>query len=90
MTAWGGRQAQLFTRLVLQTYGRTCHLCGLPGATTADHKIPRSKGGERYALSNAAPAHGSCNSARGDRSLEEWFAAHPLPTRPVLTPSRDW
>jgi len=88
-TAWGGRRVQLYTRLVLQTYGRTCHLCGQPGATTADHIIPRSKGGLPFDLENGRPAHYSCNSARNNRSLEEWFAAKPL-HRPALTPSREW
>lgn len=87
---WGGRRAQLFTRTVLATYGRTCHLCGLPGATTADHETPRSKGGDPWSIDNGRPAHYSCNSKRGDMDLTEWFARHPLPTRPALSPSRDW
>jgi 5-methylcytosine-specific restriction endonuclease McrA len=89
-SVWGGRRVQMFTRLVLATYGRTCHLCGLPGATTADHLIPRSKGGAWWAIDNARPAHYSCNSARGDRTLDQWFTAHPLRTAPALTPSREW
>jgi 5-methylcytosine-specific restriction endonuclease McrA len=87
---WGGRRSQLFSRLVFQTYGRTCHLCGGPGATTADHLIPRSKGGDPWDIGNGRPAHASCNYARNNRSLDEWFAAHPMPTRPALTPSREW
>ena len=51
-----------------------CHLCGGPSATTADHVIPRKHGGSN-ALSNLAPAHLSCNSARGSMTLEEWFAS---------------
>lgn len=88
-TVWGGRKVQAFTRLVLQNYGRICHLCGQPGATTADHLIPRSKGGAWWDLTNARPAHYSCNSARNDTDLAEWFAKHP-PRAQVLTPSRDW
>lgn len=87
---WGGRRIQAFRRLVLSTHGRICHLCGRPGATTADHIVPRSKGGAPFDLANARPAHHHCNSARRDRDLEVWFAEHPLPTRPALAPSREW
>jgi 5-methylcytosine-specific restriction endonuclease McrA len=66
-----------------------CHLCGTDGATTADHRIPRSKGGTDT-LANLRPAHHGCNSARGDRSLGEWYARHPLPTRATAPPSREW
>jgi 5-methylcytosine-specific restriction endonuclease McrA len=87
---WGGRRTQLYRRLVLQTYGHTCHLCGLPGATTADHVIPRSKGGDPWSIANGRPAHYSCNATRQDRDLDEWFAKRPLRTSPSLTPSRNW
>ena len=43
---WGGREATRLTELTLATYGNVCHLCGLPGATTADHVLPRSRGGD--------------------------------------------
>lgn len=66
---WGGRRAQEYTELVLATYGTICRLCGLPGADTADHIVPRSKGGELYDLTNGRPAHLSCNSSRGNRDL---------------------
>jgi len=46
-----------------------CHLCGKPGdwndpadPLTADHLVPRAKGGH---LSPLLPAHRSCNSRRG-------------------------
>lgn len=67
--AWGGKRAQQFTQLTLETYGRTCWLCGLPGATSCDHVIARSRGGHPYDLRNAAPAHGRCNYARGNRDV---------------------
>lgn len=72
--AWAGKYAQDLTRLTLQTFGDRCHLCGLKGATTADHKQPRSKGGPDT-LENLRPAHLSCNSSRGDRDLSELVAA---------------
>lgn len=65
---WGGRKAQAYVRLTLDTYGRVCWLCGLPGATTADHIIPRSTGGAVYDLLNLGPAHKKCNEARGNRT----------------------
>lgn len=89
MRAWGGREAQRLTALTLLTYGTVCHLCGLEGATTADHVIPRAAGGLDE-LGNLRPAHGPCNFARGDLPLEEWRKTHPLPGRPALAPSREW
>lgn len=80
---WGGRKAQQYVRLTLAEYGVRCWLCGLTGATTADHVIPRSKGGAVYDLRNLAPAHKKCNESRGNRDAEgpaaviesglEWF-----------------
>lgn len=83
------RRRSLMVRLVLSTKGRICHLCGLPGATTADHIVPRSLGGTND-LANLEPAHSGCNTARGTKTLAEWFARHPLRTRPTAAPSREW
>lgn len=87
---WAGnaRRRLKLVGLVLRLKGTTCHLCGLPGATTADHGIPWSHGG-RNTLDNLWPAHGGCNSSRNDRPLVDWFAAHPV-LRPTLAPSRAW
>lgn len=74
---------------VLERKGRICHLCRTPGATTADHLIPWSHGGPNT-LDNLAPAHHGCNAARGNKTLAEWFAAHPIPRREALAPSRKW
>lgn len=90
MTQWGGRRVQQFRAFVLAQKGTVCHLCGGDGADTVDHVIPRSKGGLPFALANAEPAHSSCNYARQDQDLDDWFAAHPRPSRPRLAPSRDW
>jgi 5-methylcytosine-specific restriction endonuclease McrA len=88
--SWPGnaRRRLRLVRLVLNTKGITCHLCGLTGATTADHLIPWSHGG-RNMLDNLWPAHGACNSSRQDRTLREWFERHPV-HRPTLAPSRAW
>ena len=64
---WGGRKAQQYVRLTLERFGLVCWLCGLPGANTADHIVPRSKGGAVYNLLNLAPAHKRCNESRGNR-----------------------
>lgn len=80
---WGGRVAARLVRLTLDAYGTTCHLCGAGGANSADHIIPRSRGGADT-LANLRPAHLRCNKQRGDMPLAEWFATRTLP------PSRPW
>jgi 5-methylcytosine-specific restriction endonuclease McrA len=57
--------------MTLAEYGTTCWLCGLPGSNSADHIIPRSKGGAVYDLVNLGPSHRSCNSARGNRDATD-------------------
>jgi 5-methylcytosine-specific restriction endonuclease McrA len=88
---WAGnaRRRRGLVAHVLATKGRQCHLCGQPGATTADHLVPWSHGGPNT-WANLEPAHQGCNSARGARTLVEWFARHPVRTRPALAPSRKW
>lgn len=51
-----------------------CHICGQPGADTADHIIPWSKfppdaKADADRAGNLAAAHGVCNRIRGDRSI---------------------
>jgi 5-methylcytosine-specific restriction endonuclease McrA len=83
------RQRRALTAQVLAVKGTVCHLCGVDGATTADHIIPRAAGGPNT-LANCNPAHEDCNTARGGMPLTVWFARHPLPHRQPLTPSREW
>ena len=87
---WGGSFAARLVRLTLATHGDRCHLCGLPGATTADHLIPRSLGGADR-LENLRPAHGKCNRRRQNMPLDVWFASNPIKD-PVAAapPSRQW
>lgn len=67
---WGGRRAQEMVVLTLETYGTICRLCGLDGADSADHIMPRSKAPElTWELTNLRPAHKRCNEARGNREL---------------------
>lgn len=90
MRRWEGRYRQELTRETLARWGRTCHLCRQPGATTADHLIPRSLGGTDSVETNLRPAHHGCNAMRGTRTLAEWFAKHPVRQRPTAAPSRNW
>lgn len=83
---WGGRRATRLTALVLSTYGNICHLCGGRGATTADHIVPRSHGGDD-SIDNMRPAHGRCNSKRGNMSLDEWRSRYGATQR---AGSRSW
>jgi 5-methylcytosine-specific restriction endonuclease McrA len=89
--SWPGnaRRRLALVGLVLRVKGRTCHLCGQPGATTADHVVPWSHGG-RNTLDNLEPAHSGCNNVRQDTPLVDWFASHPVVTRPAPAPSREW
>lgn len=88
--SWPGHESRRrkLVRAVLSIKGRTCHLCGLPGATTADHVVPHAHGG-RNSLANLEPAHQGCNSARQARCLVDWFTEHPV-RLPELAPSREW
>ncbi|ATL70767.1 HNH endonuclease signature motif containing protein [Nocardia terpenica] len=78
----------------LRTESQVCHICGRlidvslpytdPMSWTADHIIPRSKGG--HLLGEMKAAHRSCNSSRGNRTD---IKAVQLPTsRTWLTPDR--
>ena len=66
MTEWCrvGNRGRLVD-LTFATYGRTCWICGRPGATTVDHVVPRSLGGTDT-LGNLRPAHSRCNTVRGN------------------------
>jgi hypothetical protein len=73
----GGRASVKMTQLVLATYGELCHL-RLKGctvrATTKDHLIPYSHGGEDV-LENYRPACKPCNSKRQNRVLTGYGAS---------------
>jgi 5-methylcytosine-specific restriction endonuclease McrA len=90
MTAaqWSGRLAVELTAQVLAV-SRVCHLCGKPGADTADHLIPRKHGGTN-SLDNLRPAHRSCNSARGAMPIEQWRQRFALAARPEPGLGQPW
>jgi hypothetical protein len=73
---WGGRRAQQLVTATLTTKGRTCHLCGLGGANSADHEPARSvliRAGitNPDQLRYLHPAHLACNHRRNDRPITE-------------------
>jgi len=53
---------------------KQCHYCGTTrGPFHRDHVFPRSRGGSE-APGNIVIACQSCNSAKGDRTPEEWLS----------------
>lgn len=81
MKTWGGRRVRLLVQLVLEVKGTTCHLCGLPGADSADHDPPRSvlvASGcpDPDALEYLHPAHRvPCNVGRRARPITDALRA---------------
>src|SRR5690349_17371459 len=83
MTAprWGGRKVRRLVLEVLHHKGRTCHLCGLEGADSADHNPPRSVLVARGvanpdALEFLFPSHRRpCNLSRQDRPITDALRA---------------
>jgi 5-methylcytosine-specific restriction endonuclease McrA len=85
-----GRRGRPWRRLTqqLKAMGQPCWLCGQhidttlprthPMSWTADHVVPRSKGGAPT-LDNIRACHRSCNSKRGNKT--KW---------PTLRTSREW
>lgn len=80
MKAWGGRRAQRLVLATLTNKGRTCHLCELGGANSADHEPPRSvliQAGvqDPDALRFLFPAHLPCNIERKARPITDALRA---------------
>ena len=64
LPCWSGKYAQRITRHVLRTQGTTCWMCG-GTATTADHILARSRGGDDTDQ-NLRPACQVDNGRRGN------------------------
>jgi 5-methylcytosine-specific restriction endonuclease McrA len=68
------RIAKLSRDAILQKTGGRCHICGgnidKDSYWEADHVFP-AKGGGPSNIDNYLPAHGQCNSAKWDQSVEE-------------------
>lgn len=64
-----GRPWQRVKARVIRRDGGICHLCGQPGADSADHLTPVAQGGNWYDMSNLAAVHHDngprCNRVRG-------------------------
>jgi hypothetical protein len=81
MSAWAGRKVRRLVTITLQLKGTTCHLCGLPGADSADHDPPRSvlvASGvvDPDALVYLFPAHRyPCNIKRKARTITDQLRA---------------
>lgn len=80
MPARTGRPWQRLKEQVIRRDGGICHLCGSPGADSADHLIPHSRGGTDT-LGNLAAVHHDaeprCNRSRGNRPLEDFQPPDP-------------
>lgn len=87
LPCWRGRYCTGKTRRTLTTKGRTCWLCGLDGADTADHVIPRSRFGTDDDQ-NLMPAHDLCNKARGNELVTEY--ADRITASALVDGSRIW
>lgn len=57
--------------ILMDWSGGKCVYCGLP-ATTFDHVVPVSKGGQTK-IGNMVPACGSCNSAKRAKDLDAFL-----------------
>lgn len=79
--AWGGNHALRKRRQVLEVYGNICWLCKqpIPGLPSADHVLPRSKGGTDD-IENLRPACLKCNTKRGTKPLSKKQQLKPLRT----------
>lgn len=80
MSSWSGRRATELTSACLTMKGRLCHLCGLPGANSADHDPPRQDLLELGVpdpddLAYLFPAHLKCNQRRARRQVTEELRA---------------
>jgi len=56
-----------------EAHDHRCAYCGCEAKLTADHAIPLSRGGSNF-IENIVPACLSCNSAKRDRTAEEFLA----------------
>lgn len=88
LPCWASTYASRLVATTLATKGRTCWLCGEPGADSADHRIPRSYGGDD-SPENLWPAHGRCNSERGN-SPPPGLAARIVVVTGEPTAARGW
>lgn len=70
------RRHQRHRERVMRAHDGVCHICGKNAADAIDHIVPVSWGGSDDP-SNLAPAHTSCNTARGAARPPEWTYTRP-------------
>lgn len=81
MTWSGSRRWRRLVATTLANKGTVCHLCGMGGATSADHDPPRQELVRRGVpdpddLRFLNPAHLVCNHRRGTQPLTPELRAH--------------
>ena len=54
-------------------FGGCCFYCDERRPLTADHMMPLTRGGSNW-IENIAPACRSCNSQKGDKTVDEYLA----------------
>lgn len=60
-------------RQLTKWFGDWCPYCGESNKKlTVDHVVPISKGGTN-SIENLIPCCGSCNSSKGNKSMEDWI-----------------
>jgi hypothetical protein len=71
--------------MVMRSHNGVCHICGQGAADAIDHVVPVAWGGSDDP-SNLAPAHTSCNSAKGDDPPAQWTYSRPAMWLPGYGP----
>lgn len=75
----GGRPWRRLVAQIIQRDGGICHLCGKPGADSADHLTPVALGGAPMDPANLKAVHHSveprCNNKRGLADVDAFRTA---------------
>lgn len=79
------RRHQRHRERVMRAHNGVCHICGQGAADAIDHIVPVSWGGSDDP-SNLAPAHTSCNTAKGDAAPPSWTYSRPAMWLPGFGP----
>jgi hypothetical protein len=79
------RRHQKHRESVMRAHQGICHICGQVGADAIDHIVAVSWGGSDD-ISNLAPAHTSCNTAKGDARPAQWTYERPAMWLPGFGP----
>ena len=82
------RRHQRHRERVMRAHNGVCHICGEGAADAMDHIVPVSWGGSDDP-SNLAPAHTSCNTAKGDAPPPHWTYDRPAMWLPGYGPRSD-